>query len=57
MADQHHQVSRDGDRVYFTNSLYGAWDDQFCPDGVGSWMAKLASRRSPDLTSARRSGW
>jgi methanethiol oxidase len=35
------EVSRDGQRVYFTNSLYGAWDDQFYPDGVGAWMAKL----------------
>jgi selenium-binding protein 1 len=35
------EVSRDSKRVYFTNSLYGAWDDQFYPDGVGAWMAKL----------------
>jgi methanethiol oxidase len=35
------EVSRDGRRVYLTNSLYGAWDDQFYPDGVGAWMAKL----------------
>jgi selenium-binding protein 1 len=35
------EVSRDGKRVYFTNSLYGAWDDQFYPDGVGAWMAKV----------------
>jgi selenium-binding protein 1 len=35
------EVSRDGRRVYFTNSLYAAWDEQFYPDGVGSWMAKL----------------
>jgi hypothetical protein len=21
--------------MYLTNSLYGAWDDQFYPDGVG----------------------
>jgi len=35
------EVSRDGSRVYFTNSLYGSWDDQFHPDGVGAWMAKL----------------
>jgi methanethiol oxidase len=35
------EVSRDGRRVYFTNSLYGAWDDQFYPHGVGAWMAKL----------------
>jgi selenium-binding protein 1 len=35
------EVSRDGRRVYVTNSLYGAWDEQFYPDGVGAWMAKL----------------
>ena len=35
------EVSRDGKRVYVTNSLYGAWDDQFYPGGVGAWMAKL----------------
>lgn len=32
------EISRDGKRVYWTNSLYGAWDDTFYPDGVGSWM-------------------
>ena len=35
------EVSRDGRRIYVTNSLYGAWDDQFYPDGVGSWLAKM----------------
>ncbi len=35
------EVSRDSKRVYFTNSLYGAWDDQFYPEGVGAWMTKL----------------
>jgi selenium-binding protein 1 len=35
------EVSRDGKRVYVSNSLYGAWDEQFYPDGVGSWLAKL----------------
>jgi selenium-binding protein 1 len=35
------EVSRDGKRVYFTNSLYQAWDEQFYPDGVKSWMVKL----------------
>ncbi|MHB1534135.1 MAG: selenium-binding protein SBP56-related protein [Acidimicrobiales bacterium] len=35
------EVSRDGRRVYVTNSLYGAWDDQFYPDGLGSWLAKI----------------
>ncbi len=35
------EVSRDGHRVYFTNSLYGAIDDQFYPDGLEGWMVKL----------------
>lgn len=35
------EISRDGRRVYFTNSLYRAWDDQFYPQGVQSWMVKL----------------
>lgn len=35
------EVSRDGKRVYFTNSLYAAWDEQFYPEGVGNWMVKL----------------
>jgi selenium-binding protein 1 len=35
------EVSRDGRRVYVTNSLYAVWDDIFYPDGVGAWAAKL----------------
>jgi len=35
------EVSRDGRRVYVTNSIYGAWDPIFYPDGVGAWAAKL----------------
>ena len=35
------EISRDGRRVYFTNSLYGVIDDQFYPDGIRGWMAKL----------------
>jgi selenium-binding protein 1 len=35
------EVSRDGRRVYVTNSLYAAWDDIFYPNGVGAWLAKL----------------
>ena len=27
------EISRDGKRVYWTNSLYSTWDDQFYPDG------------------------
>jgi selenium-binding protein 1 len=33
------EISRDGRRVYFTNSLYASWDDIVYPDGVGAWMA------------------
>jgi selenium-binding protein 1 len=35
------EVSRDGRRVYFTNSLYGAVDPQFYPEGIDGWMVKL----------------
>ena len=35
------EISRDGRRVYFTNSLYAAWDEQFYPDGIRGWMVKM----------------
>ena len=35
------EVSRDGRRVYLTNALYGAVDEQFYPDGIRGWMAKI----------------
>jgi len=44
------EVSRDGQRIYFTNSLYQAWDEQFYPEGVGSWMVKLATGPEGGLT-------
>ena len=28
------EISRDGKRVYWTNSLYSTWDNQFYPDGL-----------------------
>ena len=28
------EISRDGKRVYWTNSLYSTWDNQFYPDGI-----------------------
>src|SRR5712691_534544 len=43
-APQMVEVSRDRRRVYFTNSLYYAWDEQFYPEGVRSWMVKLNAR-------------
>ncbi len=35
------EVSRDGRRVYVTNSLYIPWDPIFYPDGIRGWMVKL----------------
>src|SRR3954470_6380864 len=35
------EVSRDGRRVYLTNSLYRSWDEQFYPAGIDGWMVKL----------------
>ncbi len=35
------EVSRDGKRVYLTNSLYMTWDEQFYPDGINGWLVKL----------------
>jgi selenium-binding protein 1 len=40
------EVSRDGRRVYVTNSLYLPWDAQFYPDGIKGWMVKFDA--SPD---------
>jgi selenium-binding protein 1 len=38
------EVSRDGKRIYFTNSLYGDIDEQFYPDGLKGWMVKLDAK-------------
>lgn len=38
------EISRDGRRIYFTNSLYTPWDNQFYPDGVQGWIAKVNVR-------------
>ena len=40
------EISRDGRRVYLTNSLYASWDAQFYPEGINGWMVKLDA--SPD---------
>ncbi|WP_299896900.1 selenium-binding protein SBP56-related protein [uncultured Ruegeria sp.] len=34
------EISRDGKRVYWTNSLYSTWDDQFYPEEGGAAMVK-----------------
>jgi methanethiol oxidase len=35
------EISRDGKRIYLTNSLYYAWDQQFYPSGLDGWLVKL----------------
>jgi selenium-binding protein 1 len=37
------EVSRDGRRVYLTNSLYASWDAQFYPGGIDGWMVQLSA--------------
>ena len=37
------EVSRDGRRVYVSNSLYASWDAQFYPEGIRGWVAKLTA--------------
>ena len=49
------EVSRDGRRVYFTNSLYGAVDPQFYPDGIDGWMVKLDVKPKAASPSIRNS--
>jgi methanethiol oxidase len=44
------EVSRDGQRVYVTNSLYLPWDAQFYPDGIQGWMVKLDADPAGGLT-------
>jgi selenium-binding protein 1 len=44
------EVSRDGRRVYLTNSLYAAWDAQFYPAGIGGWLTKLDAGEDGSLS-------
>ncbi|HEX4211054.1 MAG TPA: selenium-binding protein SBP56-related protein [Candidatus Binataceae bacterium] len=32
------EVSRDGKRIYVSNSLYGSWDTSFYPEGIRGWV-------------------
>jgi selenium-binding protein 1 len=43
------ELSRDGRRIYFTNSLYASWDKQFYPDGIDGWMVKLDVSSSGEM--------
>lgn len=45
------ELSRDGRRVYLSNSLYGAWDAQFYPEGVKGWVAKIDANPNGGITA------
>jgi selenium-binding protein 1 len=44
------EVSRDGRRVYLTNSLYASWDAQFYPEGIDGWLAKIDANQDGGVT-------
>ncbi len=44
------EVSRDGRRIYVTNSLYGSWDSIFYPAGITGWLAKIDADPSGGMT-------
>jgi selenium-binding protein 1 len=48
------EVSRDGKRVYLTNSLYSSLDSQFYPDGIDGWLVKLDAGEDGSLEFDRR---
>jgi selenium-binding protein 1 len=43
------EVSRDGKRIYLTNSLYASWDAQFYPEGVKSWATLINAQPNGGL--------
>jgi selenium-binding protein 1 len=44
------ETSRDGKRIFLTNSLYAAWDEQFYPNGIDGWFVKLDAGSDGSLT-------
>jgi len=50
MNPQMVEISRDGERVYWTNSLYSTWDDQFYPDDEGGQMVMARVGKDGGLT-------
>ena len=44
------ETSRDGKRIFLTNSLYAAWDAQFYPEGIDGWFVKLDAGADGSLT-------
>ncbi len=52
-APQMLEISRDGKRLYFTNSLYSSWDKQFYPEGVQGQMVMCHVGENGGLTLDR----
>jgi selenium-binding protein 1 len=48
------EISRDGERIYFTNSLYSSWDDQFYPEGVPGAMVMANAKPGGGIELDRR---
>jgi methanethiol oxidase len=44
------EASRDGSRLYVSNSLYSSWDTQFYPAGLQGWVAKFDAAPGGGLT-------
>jgi selenium-binding protein 1 len=44
------EVSRDGKRIYLTNSLYASWDEQFYPEGIKSWATLIDAKPGGGLS-------
>ncbi|MFL6813261.1 MAG: selenium-binding protein SBP56-related protein, partial [Bradyrhizobium sp.] len=47
------EISRDGKRVYWTNSLYSTWDDQFYPEGMPGAQVMANANPSGGLELAK----
>ena len=44
------ETSRDGKRIFLTNSLYAAWNEPFYPNGIDGWFVKLDANDDGSLT-------
>ncbi len=55
-APQMISVSRDGRRVYITNSLYSSWDNQFYP-GLRGCLAKVDVNPDGGWSLIKTSSW
>jgi methanethiol oxidase len=51
------EVSRDGKRIYVTNSLYASWDEQFYPEGVKSWATLVNAKPEGGLSFTGEAGF